>query len=336
MLDTIQILDHLVVVNLNVHIWTARKKLVPLDLGGAELPPEELASLGSKRVCNPEDLRTFGALRARAVSVLDRSGIRFLGGWAIPEARIESVKQELISLRQAFNTAKESFLQGYDASVQDWIAKHPQWGSIIVNSTVGEEYVRSRLDFCWQMFQVQPPRNVSPNHAEDDLYKDITHLGDTLFDEVAKAATDAWQRCYVGKTEVTRKALSPLKTIYDKLMGLTFIEPRVEPIAELLLTAFHSMPKRGPICGTALIMLQGLVSLLQNPQALLEHGQMILDGRKNTQGILESLVTNEFAVDEFATEVALTEDLASQENTPDEPLFDEAFVPLVIDSHGLW
>jgi len=200
--------------------------------------------------------------------------------------------------------------------------------------------VRLRLDFCWQMFQVQAPRNTSPNQTEDGLYKDITHLGDTLpsllFGEVGKAATDAWQRCYVGKTEVTRKALSPLKTIYDKLMGLTFIEPRVEPIAELLLTAFHSMPKRGPICGTALIMLQGLVSLLQNPQALLEHGQMILDGRKNTQGILESLV-----LQEFATEVNLTEDLASQENTPqenvpDEPLFDEAFVPLVIDSHGLW
>ena len=45
----ITVLDHLLVVNLDIHIWTARKKLVPLDLGGAELPPEDLASLGSKR-----------------------------------------------------------------------------------------------------------------------------------------------------------------------------------------------------------------------------------------------------------------------------------------------
>ena len=63
----ITVLDYLLVVNLD--IWTARKKLVPLDLGGAELPPEDLASLGSKRVCNPEDLRSFTTLKARAVSL---------------------------------------------------------------------------------------------------------------------------------------------------------------------------------------------------------------------------------------------------------------------------
>ena len=49
----ITVLDRLLVVNLDIPVWTARKKLVALDLGGAELPPEGLASLGSKRVCNP-------------------------------------------------------------------------------------------------------------------------------------------------------------------------------------------------------------------------------------------------------------------------------------------
>lgn len=58
--------------------------------------------------------------------------------------------------------------------------------------------------------------------------------GNTLFDEIARAAGEAWQRCYDGKTEITRKALSPLKSIYDKLSGLSFVEPRVAPIAELL------------------------------------------------------------------------------------------------------
>jgi ABC-type phosphonate transport system ATPase subunit len=80
------VLDHLVVVHLDIAIWTARKKLAATDLGGAELPPEDLASLGSKRICNPEDLRTFGTLKARAVSLLDRNGVRFLNGWAIPES----------------------------------------------------------------------------------------------------------------------------------------------------------------------------------------------------------------------------------------------------------
>lgn len=322
----ITVLDHLLVVNLDIHIWTARKKLVPLDLGGAELPPEDLASLGSKRVCNPEDLRSFTTLKARAVSVLERSGIRFLSGWAVPNARIDDIMRELAVIRDEFNAAKESFLQRYEQSVQDWIARHPQWGNIIAGSTVSQEYVRSRLDFRWQMFQVAQPEAVDRNM--DNLKEDIDRLGGTLFDEIAKAAGEAWHRCYAGKTEVTRKALSPLKAMYDKLMGLTFVEPRVAPVAELLDTAFRSIPKRGAITGSTLVMLQGLVSLLQNPQALMEHGQMILDGRKNSHKILESLLLAECAVQVEAER--------HNEDLREEALFDDAPLLPVIESHGLW
>ncbi len=327
---TITVLDHLVVVNLDIHIWTARKKLVPLDMGGAELPPEDLASLGSKRICNPEDLRTFGTLKARAVNMLERNGIRFLSGWAVPETRMDAIGIELAAIRDEFNASKETFLQRYEQSVQDWIAKHPQWGNIIANSIVSEEYVRSRMDFRWQMFKVQSP-DTAAGALKDDLQHDVDTLGTTLFDEVAKAAGEAWHRCYAGKTEITRKALSPLKSIYDKLMGLTFVEPRVAPVAELLDTAFRSIPKRGAIQGSILIMLQGLVSLLQNPQALLEHGQMILEGRKNPRKVLESLFLAECAVQAEAESAA-----ESAETEQEEPLFDNAALPPVIESCGLW
>lgn len=322
----ITVLDHLVVVNLDIHIWTARKKLVPLDLGGAELPPEDLASLGSKRICNPEDLRSFTTLKARAVSVLERSGIRFLSGWAVPDTRIDDIMRELAVIRDEFNAAKESFLQRYEQSVQDWIARHPQWGGIIAGSTVSEEYVRSRLDFRWQVFQVAQPEAIDRNM--DNLKEDIDRLGGTLFDEIAKAAGEAWHRCYAGKTEITRKALSPLKAMYDKFMGLTFVEPRVAPVAELLDTAFRSIPKRGAITGSTLVMLQGLVSLLQNPQALMEHGQMILDGRKNSHKILESLLLAECAVQ--------VESERRKEDLQKDALFDDAPLLPVIESHGLW
>ncbi len=322
----ITVLDYLLVVNLDIHIWTARKKLVPLDLGGAELPPEDLASLGSKRVCNPEDLRSFTTLKARAVSLLERSGIRFLSGWAVPNARIDDIMRELAVIRDEFNAAKESFLQRYEQSVQDWIARHPQWGNIIAGSTVSQEYVRSRLDFRWQVFQVAQPKTMDCNM--DNLKEDIDRLGGTLFDEIAKAAGEAWHRCYAGKTEITRKALSPLKAMYDKLMGLTFVEPRVAPVAELLDTAFRSIPKRGAITGSTLIMLQGLVLLLQNPQVLMEHGQMILDGRKNSHKILESLLLAECSVQVKAER--------HNEDLREEALFDDAPLLPVIESHGLW
>lgn len=222
-------------------------------------------------------------------------------------------------------------MQRYDQSVQEWIARHPEWAGIIAGSVVSEAYVRSRLDFRWQVFRVAPPAHTPPGALGDHLQSDVTRLGQTLFGEVAKDAAEAWRRCYAGKTEITRKALSPLKTMYDKLMGLTFVEPRVAPIAELLDTAFRSIPKRGPISGSLLVMLQGLVALLQNPTALVEHGQMILDGRKNPHKILGGLFLQECEAQLHEETLAAQE--ADEQEKEREPVMTP---PPVLKSHGLW
>ena len=105
----IRILDNLLALNLNVSLWSARRKMSQEDLGGAELPPEDLASLGSKRIADPENLKIFGTLKARAFNYLDRQGIRFMSGWAIPEEKAGEIVQELISIRNDFQKEKEVF-----------------------------------------------------------------------------------------------------------------------------------------------------------------------------------------------------------------------------------
>jgi len=327
-MSTLTVLDQLLVVHLDIHIWSARKKLSSADLGGANLPPDDLASLGSKRICNPEELRAFGKLKARAVNVLERNGIRFLGGWAVPETRMDEISIELAAIREEFNAAKEAFLQRYDQSVQDWIARHPSWAGIIAGSVVSEEYVRARLGFRWQMFKISPPTNCTPNAVCDNLHEETASLGDTLFGEIAKAAKDAWINCFAGKTEITRKALSPLKSLYDKLMGLTFVEPRVQPVAELLGTAFAGIPKRGAICGGTLVMLQGVVCLLQSPDALKELGQCMIEGRSTPERILSGLCS---APSLTGHEPDGQPDTASDDDFPVIP----GMTP-VIESHGLW
>ena len=77
-ISDIRILDNLLALNLNVSLWSARRKMSQEDLGGAELPPEDLASLGSKRIADPENLKVFGTLKARAFNYLDRHGVRFM------------------------------------------------------------------------------------------------------------------------------------------------------------------------------------------------------------------------------------------------------------------
>lgn len=277
----ITILDNLLVLNLDISLWSARKKMTIEDLGGAQLPPEDLASLGSKRIADPETLKVFTTLKARTFSFLDKHGVRFMSGWAIPEDKADLIVQELMSIRNEFIVAKEAFLADYDQSIQSWIDKHSQWSEIIRNSTVGPDYVRARLSFKWQLFKVAPLESHAGQEAvlEAGLAEEVTGLGSTLFVEVAHDAEDIWKKVYMGKTEVTHRALSPLKTLRSKLTGLSFVEPHVAPVADIIQSALDRMPKRGNIGGADLLMLQGLVCLLKDSDSLLAHAQSLIMGR---------------------------------------------------------
>jgi len=326
----IKVLDSLLALHLEVNIWTARKKLSPEDFAGATLPPEDLASLGSKRVCDPEALRVFGTLKARAVSLLDRHGVRFLGGWAIPESQADAIVTELEQILQDFNAAKEDFLSRYDESVRDWIAKHSGWEQIIADSTVSAEYVRSRMGFLWRLYRIVPPDPADP--VMEGLKDEVVSLGQTLFGEVSKAATDAWHKCFAGKAEITRKALSPLRTIHQKLSGLSFVEPRVTPVADLIHTAFEHLPKRGRIEGANLLMLQGLVSLLRDTDALIEHGQKIMDGT-TSMDVLSFLVEGQGDMPELGVQDEL-DMVSSVDDMP--PVFPDIPMQPVMPNCGLW
>ena len=116
----IKVLHSLLALHLEVNIWTARKKLSPEDFAGAVLPSDDLASLGSKRICDPESLSIFGTLKSRAVSLPDRHGVRFLGGWDIPENQADDIVTELRQIQDDFNVARDAFLDSTGGDAQKW------------------------------------------------------------------------------------------------------------------------------------------------------------------------------------------------------------------------
>ena len=84
------ITDQLTLVVLDIRIWSGRKKLRPEDLKlGTEVPPADLVSLGSKRICNPKALTVFSRKKKAAERACLIVGTRFLGGFAIARDQTE-------------------------------------------------------------------------------------------------------------------------------------------------------------------------------------------------------------------------------------------------------
>ena len=337
LITPLHVLDRILALNLDISLWSARTKLTEEDFGGAELPPEDLASLGSKKICDPARLTVFSKLKARAVNLLNRHGVKFLSGWGIPEDKAGDIINGLCAIRDEFFMEKRIFLACYDEGIAEWIARHPAWASIIQNSTVSRDYVDNRMKFAWQLYRVAPAAGLDDDTAmtESGLHDEVENLGNTLFGEIARDASEIWRKVFEGKTEATHKALSPLKTMRDKLVGLSFVE-HVVPVIELLETALAKMPKRGSITGAHLLMLQGMVCILKEQRTLLSQTQALMTAASSEDTLAE--LFDGFS--QTAPILHLGDTELPEEAIPDMPDLSIPLEPVApaanIDSMGLW
>jgi hypothetical protein len=258
-----QILDNIVVIMLNISLWSGRKKLRAEDLAanGIEvnkLPPGTLASLGTKRIIAPEALNPFTALKKEAERICLAKGIRFLGGYAIPKESSDGLVEELKEIKLRFLEAKDKILSDYDKEIAKWISENPpEWASVIRAAIEPVSTIDQALHFNFA-----PVAVGSPEGMEDDnegLDEEANGMLGQLYHEVRVQAKTAYEASLVGKREVTRKALRPVASIRNKLQGLSFLDPEIAETIVVIDKAMETLVKISPITGPDLDMLAGLL-----------------------------------------------------------------------------
>lgn len=270
-----QAIDSLVCVVLDIHLWSGRRKLTPKDLikvAPEDIPPEEIASLGSKKICNPADLAVFSKLKRQAERLLLESGYRFLGGYGIPEDKLDEVRNELQRLASEFDAQRSRFLANYDAAIEQWIANHSEWESIIRKAAPPAGEVAERLQFNFRLFRVAPAKTTEAGEDADLLegsYQAIVR-------EVAQTAQQTWDKTFKGREAVTQHAVRPIRRMRDKLNGLSFIDARIYPVVDLIDRTLETCPKTGAIQDAAMSGLASTVLLLSDADRMVAHGEAAL------------------------------------------------------------
>jgi hypothetical protein len=278
MTQTQLILDQVVLVKVDATIYGARKKLNKEDLvlaDGSKLPPEDLASLGSKRLLDPDRLSVFNRLKKEAERICLRVGTRFLGGFIVPVAAAAQVTTELDRIARDFAQARAEFLGGYDAAVQDWMVKHPEFAGIIEKAIDSVALVATRLAFDYLVVSVALPEQMSTQEVER-LESKIGSLSEQMFHEIAVDANLLVEQSLLGKEQVTRNALRPIKRIRDKLDGLCFLDHRVAPVVATIDDLLGKIPNRGTIEGSLLQEILATAMLLADPDKTRRHGEGLL------------------------------------------------------------
>jgi hypothetical protein len=270
-----RITDRLTLVMLDVSIWSGRKKLraEDLHLSDGEIPPEELVSLGSKRVCDPEPLKAFHRIKQSAERACLRVGTRFLGGFAVPHAHAENLADALALLKTEFDRETGSFLADYDQALEAWISSLPDWEEPIRRAIEPANVVGGRLRFGYQLVQIAPA--AQPGTLEQE----IQGLGDGIFAEVEQMARDL-EGSFEGKDKLHRRALGTFARIREKLACLSFIDGRIQPVVDTIDDWALRLPKTGPIAGAIFNEGMGLALLLSDAERMARHGAGQLASRQ--------------------------------------------------------
>jgi len=269
------VLHDVVCFMLNVHLWSGRKKLHPEDLRNVrsdQIPPHKLASLGSKKICDPERLNPFDKLKKRMERTLNAHGTRFLGGWAIPVKKAEKIGKELDGIVAEAKIEIAKFLADYEKAVEDWAQGNAEWAQIIRAAISPKTEVEKQLHFGYQVFQITPVTSETVGLATD-LNAEVESLGEQLFREISSQATKAWETSFKGKEKVSQKALRPIRAMMEKMEGLSFLDSRIDPLLLRIETCLNDLPKHGPIDGKDFDSLAGLLLVLQDPSRVKEHGE---------------------------------------------------------------
>ena len=320
------ILDRVVLVKVDANIYGARKKLKKEDLvlaDGSKLPPEDLASLGSKRLLDPDKLTVFNRLKKEAERICLRVGTRFLGGFAVPVESAASITAELERIALDFTAAKTEFIAGYDTAVTDWVVRHPEFAGIIEQAVDSVEFVSTRLSFDFLVVSIGLPDSLPPADVAR-LESKIGSLSEQMFYEISVEANQLIEQSLLGKEQVTRNALRPIRRMRDKLDGLGFLDHRVAPVVSTIDDLLARIPTKGAIEGSILQEILATAMLLSDPVKTRRHGEGLLAS--------QPLIVEEVDIDEtidhseFEPPIVSTATLVATEPTP-------VIVETVPDSH---
>ena len=221
---TTQRLENVEIVHLGIRIWTGTKKLELSDLdrvNQSDLPSSEVATLGTKRVIDPNHLKPFSQIRHRAEEACRKVGVRFLGGFAIPETAVAELMAVFDDLKDQFESELDNFVGNYDDWVEDWALAHPDFASQIRIAQMPHDWLRSRFSAKVAVYRI-----TASEHERDDFIEDQQNdLLESVLSAIIDELSDYVQKVLDPRTDGFRVTVrSSVADVAQKLRKFSFLD----------------------------------------------------------------------------------------------------------------
>ncbi|WP_045216949.1 DUF3150 domain-containing protein [Desulfonatronovibrio magnus] len=252
-----QIFENSVGLILDIKLWSGSKNLKAEDFKDVELPPEDLISLGSKRIHAKEKFKPIQQVRTKTLTYLESVAVSLYSGkiWIIPEARKTEVESALKEFATEFIQEKAQFLSRFDKDQTEWLEQNKKWSRIIAPYLETPESVEKKFSFTWRSFKMSASEQVA-----QDLTGSVLH-------EISQISSDVYESIR-GRERATPKNLNRIERLQGKLQGLAFVQPGVTTIELELSKIMDERDTGGALEGHGLFRLIRLLIQLKNPGIL--------------------------------------------------------------------
>lgn len=282
----VDILESVLVLHVDFDIWTGQSTLTESDmqslnagiavkvLGNAE------GTNGRKNLIDKETLKPFGAIRDGLKADLDKIGLRFCGGWAIPTAKRNKVRALVKEAQTAFETKSSEFVAEYPQNLNDWCASHPALEAGIRAAAPTQQQVREFFkvqSFLFPIGGVVPDEESEQERKELELalrgqfVLEIARYGHKLFEDFCRSMP------YGNAT-----LLGHVVTLSHKVNGLTFLKPEMSKVWTVLEDMILKFGPDGRIEGGDFVRLAATMKILSTVDGILS----FIDGKVTVDAVV--------------------------------------------------
>ncbi len=326
---------------LKISLCNEKAKLTHLDLGHIpkqDLPPKELASLGSKRILKQDILKNLKNTRKTTKENINNLAIPFDGGWLIPEDKLEEVIETLITSRDIFEEEKQYFLNEYNRNTNDFLNEFSQWQQLLINDIPSVADVEKKFLFEWKLQFILPKVGYSLTLQNSFSSSQAQSIQTQMITELSVLTQAIENILYVKNNAITWTDMLELRNFAEKLYYISFAKNEVFSLY-MLVTEFIKLFKSTKQLNSYEVEIIKNFSVLFKDKALMQKILSEIDnGITRIDSLVQSLLPAQNNEDNIADFSAITNENVSTINestnkneTEKETISDEHF-----DSFGLW
>ena len=147
--------------------------------------------------------------------------------------------------------------------VAETCARFPEWEETIRANAPSRDRVADRMRLRFPHFRI----SAQSIQDSQDAISEVDSLPCTIAEEIASLVKESWS-AFKGETS-TQRFRSVLGTVKQKARGLSFLEPKLRTLVDLIDDVLGQLPHDGTITGRELALVKGLRDLLLNPAEVL-------------------------------------------------------------------